>query len=112
MTDSGESQDSIAHGALGAPNYDERCYPQRPCADCFRAIEADWSRQVAHLLTSVRRVDQKYGPYDEFAHWRDAPVSLAEQSLCAHAHPVRNLRGEAIPCPSCGQSGRNEAQSS
>lgn len=70
----------LVHGALGAPKYDQRCTPQRPCAQCFRQIEAEWSRQVSHLLTAVRRVDQKYGPYDEFAHWRDAPVSMAEEA--------------------------------
>jgi hypothetical protein len=68
----------VHHGALAGGWDDERCTPQHPCAECFRHIEAYWSRQVAHLLTSVRRVDQKYGPYAEFAHWRNAPVSLAE----------------------------------
>lgn len=71
---------AIRHGALGAPTPDERCYPQRPCGECFLLIEAQWKREVDHLLTSVRRVDQKYGPYSEFDHWR-GQVTYAEGRL-------------------------------
>lgn len=28
--------------------------------------------ECERLLTAVRRVDQKYGPYNEFAPWREA----------------------------------------
>lgn len=28
--------------------------------------------ECERLLTAIRRVDQKYGPYNEFAPWREA----------------------------------------
>lgn len=41
---------------------------------CLQA-QTDYSSSILteceRLLTAVRRVDQKYGPYEEFTPWRD-----------------------------------------
>jgi hypothetical protein len=40
--------------------------------EAIKAVIAELQAENNRLLTQVRRVDQKYGPFEEFRYWREA----------------------------------------
>lgn len=75
--DTGKFQEPDRHPVVGFDDLRNLESLQRSLEHTLAALNAqtDYSAVLSwayrELLTAVSRVDQKYGPYDEFAKWRE-----------------------------------------